>query len=186
MPLPRRKDDGSSGAVIMDLLKAHVKLSNVEEYTEPRRVVRESDGREFIFDPSFECRVTVIDDGDDGEYNSVSFLEGFKYKNTKKDKTGDWILQENSKLGQLAKTVKPGYFEDASIPDLSATDLEGFELVARVKPKKNPNTGAEVGSTLDWETLKPVPKQAKPSTNGKVAEDSEEFEAGMREALDDE
>jgi hypothetical protein len=53
--------------------------------------------------------------------------------------------------------VKPGYFEDDSIPELDAEDLEGFEMLCRIKPKKNPSTGAVTGSTIDWETMQPLP-----------------------------
>jgi hypothetical protein len=53
--------------------------------------------------------------------------------------------------------VKPGYFEDVSIPELDAEDLEGFEMLCRIKPKKNPSTGAVTGSTIDWETMQPLP-----------------------------
>lgn len=41
----------------------------------------------------------------------------------------------------LTEVVKPGYFEDDSIPELTEDDLEGFEFVCRIKPKKNPQTG---------------------------------------------
>jgi hypothetical protein len=59
----------------------------------------------------------------------------------------------------LTKAAKPGYFDDESIPALTAEDLEGFEMHCRVKPKKNPNTGKITGSTIDWETMKPLPTQ---------------------------
>jgi hypothetical protein len=153
MPLPRQKDDGTGGAPVLKILQAHVKLSDVEEYTEPYTVTRKSDGAEFTLDPGFKCTVEVIDDGRDGADNGATFFEQFKYKNTKKDKTGEWINQENSKLGALTKVVKPGYFEDDSIPDLTAADLEGFEMVCQIKPKKNPTTGQVLGSTIDWETM---------------------------------
>jgi hypothetical protein len=38
--------------------------------------------------------------------------------------------------------VKPGYFEDDSIPSSSAEDLEGFEMLCRIKAKKKPVDGA--------------------------------------------
>jgi hypothetical protein len=64
----------------------------------------------------------------------------------------------------LTKVVKPAYFEDAAIPDLTAGDLEGFEMLCRVKPKKNPNTGAIIGSTIDWETMQPLPRREAAAT----------------------
>jgi hypothetical protein len=157
MPLPRKKDDGSSGAPVLNILRAHVRLTDVEEHIEPYTVTRKSDGRTFTLDPAFNGTIEVIDDGQDGADNGVTFFEAFKYKNTQKDGSGDWINQENSKLGALTEVVKPGYFEDDSIPELAAEDLEGFEMLCRIKPKKNPSTGAVTGSTIDWETMQPLP-----------------------------
>ena len=147
---------GSSGAPVLNLLRAHVKLTDVEEYTEPFTVERKSDGATFTLDPQFKCTVEVVDDYDDGRANGTTFFESFRYKQTK---DGEWINQENSKLGMLTKAVKPDYFDDESIPALTEDDLEGFEMHCRVKPKKNPNTGKIIGSTIDWETMKPLPTQ---------------------------
>ncbi len=158
MPLPRKKDAGSSGAPVLDLLNAHVRLIDVEEHVEPYTVTRKSDGRAFTLDPQFKCSVLVVDDGADGTSNDATFYESFRYK---QDKEGDWINQENSKLGALTVVVKPGYFEDDSIPEIDDDDLEGFELMCRVKPKKNPSTGAVTGSTVDWETMRPLPNKEK-------------------------
>jgi len=158
MPLPRRKDAGAVEAPVLNLLSARVRLSEVDEDTEPRTVIRSSDGKSFTFDPAFTCKVEIVDDGGDGSDNGTVFEERFKYK---QDKGGKWFLQENSKLGALAKTVHPTYFEDETIPELAADDLEGFEMLCRVKPKKNPTTGAVVGSSIDWETMRPVPPRGK-------------------------
>jgi hypothetical protein len=117
--------------------------------------------------------VEVVDDGQDSVDNGAKFFEAFKYKNTQKDGSGDWINQENSKLGALTDVVKPGYFEDDSIPELDEDDLEGFEMLCRIKPKKNPATGAVTGSTIDWETMQPLPAQEKVATA--VAEEDEDF-----------
>jgi len=173
MPLPRKKDDGSSGAPVLNILRAHVRLTDVEEHIEPYTVTRKSDGRTFTLDPAFNCNVEVIDDGQDGTDNGVTFFEAFKYKNTQKDKSGDWINQENSKLGALTEVIKPGYFEDDSIPELDAEDLEGFEILCRIKPKKNPSTGAVTGSTIDWETMQPLPK--KEIVAAAAAEEDDDF-----------
>jgi len=161
MPLPRKKDDGSSGAPVLNILRAHVRLMDVEEHIEPYTVTRKSDGRTFTLDPAFNCTVEVLDDGQDGTDNGATFFEAFKYKNTQKDGSGEWINQENSKLGALTEVVKPGYFEDDSIPELDEDDLEGFEMMCRIKPKKNPSTGAVTGSTIDWETMRPLPTKEK-------------------------
>lgn len=158
MPLPRKKDAGSSGAPVLNILSARVKLFDVEEHVEPYTVTRKSDGAEFTLDPSFKCTVEVLDDGADGTDNGTTFFEQFKYK---KDKTGEWFNQQNSKLGALTMVVKPGYFDDDSIAELGASDLEEFEMLCRIKPKKNPSTGAITGSTIDWETMQPVPTRAK-------------------------
>jgi len=172
MPLPRKKDDGSSGAPVLNILRAQVRLTDVEEHIEPYTVTRKSDGRTFTLDPAFNCTVEVIDDGAEGTDNSAKFFETFKYKNTAKDGSGDWINQENSKLGALTEVVKPGYFEDDSIPELDVSDLEGFEMLCRIKPKKNPSTGAVTGSTVDWETMQPLPKEKGAAV---TAEEDDEF-----------
>jgi len=171
MPLPRMKDaGGSSGAPVLNLLRAHVKLTDVEEYTEPFTVTRKSDGATFTLDPQFKCAVEIIDDGQGGEYNGTKFFEGFRYKQAK---NGEWINQENSKLGALTEVAKPGYFEDDSIPDLTSADLEDFEMLCRIKPKKNPTTGAVLGSTIDWETMQPLPTKEKVAAA--AAEEDEDF-----------
>src|SRR5215204_1480126 len=140
-------------APILDILNAHVRLTDVEEYMEPKSVTRKSDGATFTLDPQFSCTVEVLDDHVDGVDNGAKFFEGFRYK---QDKSGDWINQQNSKLGALTEVVKPGYFDDDSIPELEASDLEGFEMLCRIKPKKNPSTGTVTGSTIDWETMRPM------------------------------
>jgi hypothetical protein len=171
MPLPRKKDAGSSGAPVLNLLSARVRLFDVEEYVEPHTVTRKSDGAEFTLDPGFKCTVEVIDDGADGADNGTTFFEQFKYK---KDKSNAWFNQQNSKLGALTEVAKPGYYDDDSIPELDASDLEGFEMLCRVKPKKNPNTGAVTGSTIDWETMRPAPTPEKVAAA--VAEAEEDFD----------
>ena len=155
MPLPRKKDDGANGAPVLNLLSAHVKLFDVEEHTEPYTITRKSDGATFTLDPQFSCTVEVINDGQDGSDNGAKFFEGFRYK---KDKDGDWFNQKNSKLGFLTEVVKPGYFDDESIPALSAEDLEGFEMFCRIKPKKN-TAGTVTGSTIEWDTMQPLRKK---------------------------
>src|SRR5829696_6970700 len=162
MPLPRKKDDGGTGAPVLNILLAHVRLSDVEEHTEPYVVTRKSDGMQFTLDPGFKCTVEIIDDRQASEDNGTTFFESFKYKQD--SESGEWFNKENSKLGQLTNVVKPGYFADDSIPELTAEDLEGFEMLCRIKPKKNPNTGQTIGSTIDWETMQPLPAARKPVT----------------------
>lgn len=175
MPLPRKKDEGGSGAPVLNILSAHVRLSDVEEHTEPYTVTRKSDGAQFTLDPGFNCSVEVVDDRQGGDDNGTKFFELFKYKQDKE--TGQWVNQENSKLGALTEVVKPGYFEDDSIPELSAEDLEGFEMVCRNKPKKNPNTGTVIGSTIDWETMQPLRKKpvAAAPADDQEADDDEDI-----------
>ena len=174
MPLPRKKDAGSSGAPVLDILNARVRFTDVEEHTEPYTITRKSDGMSWTLDPAFTCTVEIVDDGADGSDNGVTFFEGFKYKNDKKDKSGEWINQQNSKLGALTEVVKPGYFDDDTIAALDASDLEGFEMMCRVKPKKNPSTGTITGSTIDWETMRPVPTKEKLAAV--AAEEDEDFD----------
>jgi hypothetical protein len=155
MPLPRKKDAGSSGAPILNISRAHVKLVDVEEHVEPYTITRKSDKATFTLDPQFSCTVEVVDDGQGGDDNGTKFFEGFRYK---QDKSGNWFNQENSKLGMLANVVKPGYFEDPSIPELEASDLEGFEMLCRIKPKKS-SSGQATGSTIEWDTMQALPKK---------------------------
>jgi len=156
----------------LNILSAHVRLADVEEYTEPKTVTRKSDGATFTLDPQFSCTVEVLDDGADGtDNNGAKFFEGFRYK---QDKEGNWFNQQNSKLGALTEVVKPNYFDDDSIPPLDADDLETFEMICRIKPKKNPTTGAITGSTIDWETMRAVSGRDKVAAA--VAEEEEDFE----------
>jgi hypothetical protein len=161
MPLPRKKDAGGSGAPVLDILNAHVRLIDVEEHIEPYTITRKSDGATFTLDPQFSCTIEVVDDGADGTDNGATFFEGFRYK---RDKNGNWFNQENSKLGMLTNVVKPSYFEDPSIPELEASDLEGFEMLCRIKPKKN-SSGQAAGSTIEWDTMRSLPERApRPAT----------------------
>jgi hypothetical protein len=155
MPLPRKKDNGSSGAPVLNILRAHVRLTDLEEHTKPYVITRKSDGATFTLDPQFSCTVEVLDDGQDGTHNGAKFFEGFRYK---QDNSGEWFNQKNSKLGALTEVVKPGYFEDDSIPDLTAKDLEGFEMMCRIKPKKN-QAGITTGSIIEWDTMQALPKK---------------------------
>jgi hypothetical protein len=169
VPLPRKKDAGSSGAPVLDILNAHVRLTDVEEYPEPHTVTRKSDGATFTLDPHFSCTIEVVADCVDGTDNGAKFFEGFRYK---QDKNGGWFNQENSKLGMLTSVVKPEYFEDPSIPELEASDLEGFEMLCRIKPKKNAS-GVATGSTVEWDTMRPLPATEKVATT--VVEEDEDF-----------
>ncbi len=172
MPLPRKKDAGSSGAPVLNILRAHVRLTDVEEYTEPKTVTRKSDGATFTLDPQFSCTVEIIDDEQSGHDSGQKFFESFRYK---QDDSGGWFNQKNSKLGALTEVVKPGYFEDESVPALTAEDLDGFEMLCRVKPKKNPTIGAITGSTIEWDTMMPLPTRAAVPAGG-VPEEEEDFE----------
>jgi hypothetical protein len=113
--------------------------------------------------------VEVLDDGQDGTHNGAKFFEGFRYK---QDKSGEWFNQKNSKLGALTEVVKPGYFEDDSIPDLTAEDLEGFEMMCRIKPKKN-QAGITTGSTIEWDTMQALTQKEKVAAA--TAEEDESF-----------
>jgi hypothetical protein len=168
MPLPRKKDAGSSGAPVLDISRAHVRLVDVEEHVEPYTITRKSDKATFTLDPQFSCTVEVLDDGQGGEDNGTKFFEGFRYK---QDKNGNWFNQQNSKLGMLTNVVKPGYFEDPSIPELEASDLEGFEMLCRIKPKKS-SSGQATGSTIEWDTMQALPKKKVATA---TAEEDEDF-----------
>jgi hypothetical protein len=157
MPLPRKKDAGSSGAPVLNISRAHVRLIDVEEHVEPYTITRKSDKATFTLDPQFSCTVVVVDDGHGGTDNGAKFFEGFRYK---QDKKGEWFNQENSKLGMLTNVVKPGYFEDPTISELDAEDLEGFEMLCRIKAKKN-SSGQATGSTIEWDTMEALPKKEK-------------------------
>ncbi len=175
MPLPRRKDDGTGGAPVLNILRAHVRLTDVGEYTEPFTVTRKSDGATFTLDPQFKGSVEIVDDSEDGSDNGEKFFESFKYKNTEKDKSGEWTNKENSKLGMLTKVVKPDYFDDESIPELTASDLEGFEMICQVKPKTNPDSGKVLGSMIDWESMKALPTKA--TVAAVAAEEEDDFDS---------
>ena len=147
-----------------------MRLLDVVEHVEPYTVTRKKDGAEFSYDPDFKCTVEVVDDGADGTDNGTKFFERFRYK---MDKSGAWHNQENSKLGMLAKVVKQGYFEDPSIPELEAEDLEGFEMMCSIKPSRNLN-GVVVGSSVEWDTMRPVRKLTTVPDQGPPEMDEEE------------
>jgi hypothetical protein len=171
MPLPRKKDDGSSGAPVLNILRAHVRLIDVEEHVEPYTITRKSDKATFTLDPQFSCTVEIIDDGLGGDDNGARFFDGFRYK---QDKDGDWFNQDNSKLGMLTNVVKPGFFEDDTIPDLTAEDLEGFEMMCRIKPKKN-SSGQVTGSTIEWDTMQALPIPKKERVVAAASEEDQDF-----------
>ena len=170
MPLPRKKDAGSSGASVLNIFRAHVRLVDVEEHVEPYTITRKSDKATFTLDPQFSCAVEIVDDGQGGSDNGAKFFEGFRYK---QGKSGGWFNQENSKLGMLTNVVKPGYFEDPSIPELEAEDLEGFEMMCRIKPKRNPS-GQATGSIIEWDTMQALPKKPALPAPAEVEDDSED------------
>jgi len=139
MPLPRKTGARSSGAPVLNISRAHVRLIDVEEHVEPYTITRKSDGATFTLDPQFSCTVEVIDDGQGGSDNGARFFEGFRYK---QDKSGSWFNQENSKLGMLTHVVKPGYFEYPSIPELESFEIFGFEFGDRFDHRVGHHAGA--------------------------------------------
>jgi hypothetical protein len=152
---------------VYDIMKARVRLFDVEEHIEPFTVTRKSDGATFTLDPQFKCQVEVVDDYSDGSFNGEKFFESFRYKWNKREER--WENAENSKLGALTKVCKPNYFEDRRIPDLTADDLEDFEMDCRIKPRKTPD-GRVTGTTIDWETMRPVQGAVERSRVAKQAE----------------
>jgi hypothetical protein len=53
-------------------------------------------------------------------------------------------------------------------------------MLCRIKPKKNPATGAVTGSTIDWETMQPLQSAATIAAERKkaaavAAEEEEDF-----------
>jgi hypothetical protein len=46
-------------------------------------------------------------------------------------------------------------------------------MICRIKPKKNPSTGVVTGSTIDWETMQPLP--TKETVSAAAAEEEDEF-----------
>ena len=46
-------------------------------------------------------------------------------------------------------------------------------MMCRIKPKKNPTSGAITGSTIDWETMRPLPTKEKVAAG--AAEEDEDF-----------
>jgi hypothetical protein len=174
MPKPRQKDDGGSGAPVLDILSAHVRLEDVAEFEEPYTVTRERDGATFELDPGFNCKVVIISghDAEGEDCKGATFFEKFKYKLG--EDSGEWILKENSKLGRLAKVVHPDYFADA-VPDLSEETLEGFEFLCSIVPKKIPDSGKVIGSTIAWESMRRLPAKTTSSAKNRDTVAEEDF-----------
>jgi hypothetical protein len=73
----------------------------------------------------------------------------------------------------LTNVVKPGYFEDPSIPELEAEELEGFEMLCRIKPKKN-SSGQAIGSTIEWDTMQALPEKPVATAPAETEDDPED------------
>ena len=113
----------------------------------------------------------VVDDGSDGSDNGVTFFESFRYKN----RARTWRLVQPAELEARCphRGREAGLLRRRHHPGLEASDLEGFEMMCRIKPKKNPSTGAVTGSTIDWETMQ------------RAAEDEQPVGAGHADGPDD-
>jgi hypothetical protein len=138
----------------LDLLKAVLEVVSVEEQLEPEEKTAK-DGSTFTAEPNVNLELLVVDDGEDGEHDGEKFFDRFKLK----EEDGVWTVREGTKLGNLVEILYGGeFFEDEDM-DFNPEDLNGFQFVATVKPRKNPKTNNVYGSMVDYESIREYKKK---------------------------
>jgi len=165
MAIPKKSAKKETSAPVIDLMQAKVKILEAELHSEPYEVTNTA-GITFTIDPNLNCKMEVVDDLDDGEYDGVKFYDSFKLK---QDEDGDWTIRDGTKLGALAKArYGNDFFETEQVFD--EADLGGFVFMAKVEPKTNFSTGKVTGSMLNWETIMRVPDPRKKKKKSKASE----------------
>jgi hypothetical protein len=171
----------ATGPPTLDLPQAKIQIVSAELQSEPARIVKPN-GDSFMANPNVNCRLKVLDDFSDGEFDGVEFFDRFRLKQD--EDTKEWGIWPDSKLGNLAKAF---YGDDFFTSDavFNADDLEGFIFQARIEPRQDLQKRPIPGSTVHFKTIMRVPK---PKKKGKVGSEdglSADDEAEMHAALDD-
>jgi hypothetical protein len=190
-----------SGAPIITVPQAKVRLIEPEFHPEPREIDNPKTGKTFTIDPGLNAQIEIVDDMDDGTYDGIRFYQNFRLLWS--DENQRWELRAGGSLGALVnafvktRTGKPFDFDSGKPFNFNIDEWQDFEFMTKVVPKKNPTTKQEVGSMCHHETIMAIPdptkkkkgngvKQAqKEAKEGAEVELSAEDEAQMKEALGD-
>jgi hypothetical protein len=165
MAITKKSAKKETSAPVIDLMQAKVKILEAELHPEPYEVTNTA-GTTFTIDPNLNCKIEIVDDLDEGEYDGAKFYDSFKLK---RDEDGDWTIRDGTKLGALAKArYGNDFFETDQVFD--EEDLEGFVFMAKIEPKTNFSTGKVTGSMLNWETIMRVPDPRKKKKKSKASE----------------
>ena len=159
-----------SGAPVLDLAQAKLKVLEAELHLEPYEVTRK-DGSTFTLEPNLNMKIQIVDDFDDGEHDGTIFYDSAKLK---EDEDGDWIVRDGTKCGALAKARYGNDFFETDVV-FDEADFEDWVFMARIEPKINLGTGKVSGSMLTWNTIMRPPVSKK---KGKKAEEAEEIVPG--------
>ncbi len=188
-----------SGAPIITVPQAKVKLNEPEFHPEPQEVKRK-DGSTFTRDPGLNAQVEIVDDMDDGTYDGIRFYQNFRLLWSKENER--WELRDGGSLGALVnafvktKTGENFDFDSGEPFNFDMEEWDGFEFMTKVVPKKNPATKQEIGSMCHYETIMAIPSPGRKKGKG-VKQAQEEAkkateveltaaeEAEMKEALGD-
>ncbi len=165
MTITKKSGKKETTAPVIDLMQAKVKILEAELHPEPYEVTNTA-GTTFTIDPNLNCKIEIVDDLDEGDYDGTKFYDSFKLK---QDEDGDWTIRDGTKLGALAKArYGNDFFETDQVFD--EDDLEGFVFMAKIEPKTNFSTGKVTGSMLNWETIMRVPDPRKKKKRTKTDE----------------
>ncbi len=148
-----KKSASGGGAPSLDILAAKLRIVEAELSLEEREVKLDN-GRTFMAEPNLNVRIEVVSNlVDPGNDEGVRFYDRFKLK---QDDDGDWVFAKYSKLGNLiAVRYGEDWFEDRTA-EFEEGDFEGFEFIAQVKPKTDPQGKQLKGSVIDWESMRPA------------------------------
>ncbi len=189
-----------TGAPIMTIPMAKVRLNDPEFRPEPIEIESKDGSRTFTVDPGLNAQVEIIDDHGDGTYDGIKFWQNFKLKWNEGDEV--WELRDGTALGALTRArYGDDIFEREGALEFEAADFDHFEYMCKVVPKKNPTTNQQIGSMCHHETIMAVPdpsrkkkklntaqKEAEAATNAELDELpglSPQDERQMKEALGD-
>ena len=161
MPIQKKGAKKETGAPILDLPQAKIKVLEAELRTEPYEVTRK-DGSTFEMEPNLNLKLQIIDDLDEGDADGTIFYDTAKLK---QDEDGDWIVRDGTKCGALARARYGNDFFETDVV-FDEADFEDWVFMSRVEPKINLGTGKVSGSMLTWNTIMrlPTPKKKKGKT----------------------
>jgi hypothetical protein len=171
-----KKSTGSGGAPSLDILAARLRIVESELTLEEKEVTPEN-GRPFVADPNFNCKIEVVKNiVEPGTYEGATFFDRFKLK---KDDDGDWTFAKYSKLGNLiAVRYGDGWFDTDA--EFDENDFEDFEFVAQVEPKTDSKGNPLTGSTINWKSMRKASPAEEKAAEEKAAQAEAEEEGDFK------